>query len=150
MHCHIRPRDDVRSTGANPTLFRLLSDPTRVMHSPAAQSGRHVLESRVHRVALTARLRVSEGRAVDLIQAAGIGTIQLLLSTPPKQRDPGVAGAMYEAVLAQILTDAPERPDDGPVATAVTFRALVPMLGMLSDAERQLMAEWLDRVVEGS
>lgn len=133
---------------ANPTLFRLLSDPDRVMHSPAARSGRHVLESRIHRVALTGRLRLSEQRCVDLIQAAGIGTIQALLSTPPKHRDRGLADAMYEAVLGQILTNAPGRSDDGPAATAVAFRAVVPRLDMLSDAERRLMAEWLDRAIE--
>jgi AcrR family transcriptional regulator len=152
----VDPLEDLRSGWetqidfgvANPTLFRLLSDPDRVVHSPAAQSGRRVLESRIHRVALTGRLRVSEERSVNLIQAAGIGTIQALLSTAPKHRDPGLAAAMYEAVLAQILTDAPERSDDRRVATAVTFRAVVPRLDMLSPAERQLMAEWLDRAIE--
>lgn len=70
---------------ANPDLFHLLSDPNRVLHSPAAQSGKQVLQTRVHRVAVTGRLRVSEKRAVDLIQAAGIGATQTLLSTPPEQ-----------------------------------------------------------------
>ncbi len=133
---------------ANPTLFRLLSDPDRVVHSPAARSGKHVLESRVHRVALTGRLCVGEQRAVDLVQAAGMGTILALLSMPPKHRDPGLADAMYKAVLQQILTNGPERSDDGPMATSVAFRAVAPRLDMLSDAERQLMAEWLDRAIE--
>ena len=131
----------------NPALFRLLSDPARVVPSPAAQSGRKVLESRVHRVAVTGRLRVSEARAVDLIQAAGIGTIQSLLATVPDQRDPGLAGAMYEAVLRQIITDAPERSDDGSKATAVAFRAIAHRLDVLSEPERRLLAEWLDRVI---
>ncbi|GLY30475.1 TetR/AcrR family transcriptional regulator [Kineosporia sp. NBRC 101731] len=133
----------------NPSLFRLLSDPDRVLHSPSARSGRRVLEARVHRVALTGRLRVSENRAVGIIQAAGIGTIQLLLTTPPEQRDEGLAGSMYEAVLRQILTDAPAPPENGPLATTVAFRAVAPQLGMLSDAEQRLLGEWLDRAVEG-
>ncbi len=133
---------------ANPTLFRLLSDPDRVMRSPALRSGKQVLESRVHRVALTGRLRVSERRAVDLVQAAGTGTIQALLSTPLQHRDPGLADAMYEAVLQQILTAASERSYDGPIATSVAFRALAPRLDMLSHAERHLMAEWLDRAID--
>ena len=90
---------------------------------------------------------VSQTRAVDLIQAAATGTIQALLSRPPAHRDPGLADAMYEAVLGQILTDAPERSEDGPVAAAVTVRAIVPRLDMLSDAERLLMSEWLDRAI---
>jgi hypothetical protein len=132
---------------ANPALFRLLSDPDRVLHSPAAQSGKRVLEARVHRVAVTGQLRVSERRAVGLIQAAGIGAIQTLLATPPDQRDPGLAESMFQAVLRQILTDAPERPAGGPIAAAVAFRAIVPRLDLLSQAERQLLAEWLDRAL---
>jgi AcrR family transcriptional regulator len=132
----------------NPAVFRLLSDPDRAMHSPAARSGKHVLESRVHRVALTGRLRVSEQRCVDIIQAAGMGTIQVLLSTPAEYRDPGLTDAMYETVLGQILTKPPQRPEERPLATAVTIRALLPRFDMLSDAERQLMDEWLGRVIE--
>ena len=133
---------------ANPALFRLLSDPGRVQRSPAAQSGQHVLQARVHRVAVTGRLRVSEQRAVDLIQAAGIGAIHTLLAAPPGQRDPALAQDMYQAVLRQILTDPPERADNGPLAAAVALRAIAPRLGMLTDAERQLMAEWLDRAID--
>ena len=133
---------------ANPAVFRLLSEPDRVRQSPAAQAGQRVLESRVHRVAAAGRLRVSEPRAVDLVQAAGIGAIQLLLSRAPEHRDPGLAPSLYDAVLAQILVDAPARADAGPVATAVAFRALAPRLDALSDAERQLLVQWLDRVIE--
>jgi AcrR family transcriptional regulator len=152
----VDPLEDLRSGWemqidfgvANPGLFRLLSDPERVVNSPAAQAGRRVLESRVHRVAATGRLRVSERRAVDVIQAAGIGTILTLLSTPVDQRDPGLADAMYEAVLAQVLTDAPQPTEDGPMATAVAFRALAPGFDVLSDGEQRLLAEWLDRIVD--
>jgi AcrR family transcriptional regulator len=133
---------------ANPALFRLLSDPGRVQSSPAAQSGKHVLEARVHRVAMTGRLRVSEQRAVDLIQAAGIGAIHTLLATPPGQRDRSIAEDMYQAVLRQILTDTPARAGNGPLATAVALRAIAPRLDMLTDAERQLLAEWLDRAID--
>lgn len=132
---------------ANPDLFRLLSDPARVARSPGAQSGKRVLEARVHRLAATGRLRVSEPRAVAMIQAAGSGVIQTLLATPSEDRDPDLAPAMYDAVLAQILTDAPDTAQRGPVATAVHFRAIAPELSMLSNAERQLLDDWLDRVV---
>ena len=134
---------------ANPALFRLFSDPDRVLQSPAAQSGRRVLESRVHRVAESGRLRVSERRAVDLIQAAGIGTIQTLLATPPEHRDADLAAGMFEAVLRQILVDAPDSTGDGWSATAVAFRAIAPRLDALTEAEQRLLAEWLDRVIAG-
>ncbi len=141
-------RNQIDFGTANPTLFRLLSDPDRVVHSPAAEAGRRVLEQRVHRVAATGRLRVSEQRAVGLLQAAGIGAIQTLLSTPPGHLDTGLAEDMFDAVLRQILTDIPAPPGNGPMAAAVAFRAVAPSLDVLSDAERQLLTEWLDRVVD--
>ena len=133
---------------ANPSLFRLLSDPERGLRSPAAQSGKRVLEARVHRVAVTGRLRVSEQHAVALIQAAGTGVIQTQLATPVPERDRSLGVSMYEAVLAQILTDAPTPADAGPIATTVAFRAIAPQLDMLSDGEQRLLGEWLDRAVE--
>ncbi|BCJ34150.1 TetR family transcriptional regulator [Actinocatenispora thailandica] len=133
---------------ANPTLFRLLSDPERVLLSPAAQSGKRVLETRVHRIAATGRLRIGERRAVDLIQAAGTGVIQTLLATAPGDRDPGLADSMFDAVLRQILTDGPARTDDPTMAAVVAFRAVAPELDVLSGAERDLLTEWLDRAIE--
>lgn len=136
---------------ANPSIFRLLSDPVRTVDSPAARVGRGVLQARVRRVAETGRLRVSERRAADIIQAAGTGTISMLLSTPEEDRDPGLSDSMYAAVLAQILTDAPGPAGSRtPIAGAVTLRALVPRLDALSEAERRLLAEWLDRVIAAS
>src|SRR6202012_3818628 len=132
---------------ANPALFRLLSDPARVARSAAAESGRRVLEARVHRVAAAGQLRVTETRAVGMIQAAGIGVIQTLLATPPEHRDPELAQAMYDAVLARTLTARPELPDARPLAAAVTFRAIAPQLTMLSNAERSLLDDWLARVL---
>ncbi len=131
----------------NPALFRLLSDPHRGLPSPAARAGLSVLESRVHRVAVTGRLRVSERRAVELIHAAGTGTVLTLLSTPPAHRDPGLAPSMYEAVLRQVLTDAPGPADQGSLAAVVACRAVAPQLDVLTDAEQRLLAEWLGRAI---
>jgi len=136
---------------ANPALYALLSDPGRALRSPAAQSGKRVLESRVHRVALTGRLQVSERRAVDLIHAAGTGAVLTLLSTPPEHRDPGLPDDLFGAVLRRIVTGAPEAPElpaNDPVASAVALRAAASKLDMLSAAERQVLAEWLDRAIE--
>ncbi len=133
---------------ANPTLYALLSDPRRALRSPAAQSGRHVLAARIHRVALTGRLQVSEQRAVDLIHAAGTGVVLTLLSTPPESRDFDLAEQMYEAALRQILIDGPEDAENAPRAAAITLRAIAPGLDVLSDAERHLLGEWLDRAID--
>jgi AcrR family transcriptional regulator len=130
---------------ANAALFGLLTDPGRSARSPAAAAGAEVLRARVRRVAAIGRLRVAESRAVDLIRAAGTGTVLTLLSMAPPDRDPGLADAMYEAVMQTILTDAPALPDEGVTAAAVTFRTVVPDLATLSGAERALLSEWLDR-----
>jgi AcrR family transcriptional regulator len=152
----VDPLDDLRTSWrkqiefglANPAVFRLLSDPERVSGSPAARMGRQILQARVHRLAAAGRLRVPEAHAVDLIQAAGIGTIQTLLATPRERRDPALGDAMMDAVLARILTDATAEAPDGPVATAVALRALAPQLGALSEGERRLLVEWLDRITQ--
>jgi AcrR family transcriptional regulator len=149
----VDPLDDLRAGWRsqiafgveNPVLFELLSNPVRVRNSAAARAGRRVLESRVHRVAVAGRLRVSEDRAVGIIQAAGIGAIMTLLATPSESRDAGLPDAMYDAVLSQILTDAPGRADDSSLATIVAFRAIAPQLPTLSSGERQVLIEWLDR-----
>ena len=66
----------------------------------------------MRRVAATGRLRVTERRAVDLFHAAGTGTVFTLLSMAPEDRDPGLADAMYDAVMRTILTDAPALPEE--------------------------------------
>ncbi len=133
---------------ANPAVFRMLSEPGRVRRSPAARSGQQVLEGRIHRVAATGRLRVSEQRAVALVQAAGIGAIQALLATEPEHRDAGLAASLYDAVLGSVLTDVPAPDDDGIMAAAVAIRAHAPGLAVLTGPERRLLTEWLDRVID--
>ena len=130
---------------ANPGLYALLSNPERAHQSPATANGIKVLQARVRRLAAAGRLRVDEPRAVNMIHAAGSGTVQALLAAPPDERDLTLSDAMFDAVAAAILTTAPATPDDGPAAVAVTFGTVLPDLPALTDAERTLMAEWLDR-----
>jgi AcrR family transcriptional regulator len=148
---------------ANPALFSLLTVPGHGSRSPAAATGIEVLRSRVRRVAAAGRLRVGERRAVELIRAAGTGAVLALLAMSPEARDLHLADAMYDAVSRAILTNAPVlvengtveegavedgRDDDGTVAVAVRFRTVVPRLPMLTDAERALLSEWLDRAID--
>jgi AcrR family transcriptional regulator len=130
---------------ANPALYALMIDPARDSGSPAAAAGQEVLRGRVHRVAAAGRLAVPEHRAVEMIHAAGSGTITALLRVPPERRDRGLADAMWDAITHAILTDAPALPTDDATAAAVAFRAVAPRLTTISDAERTLLTEWLDR-----
>ena len=127
----------------------MLSEPGRVRRSPAAQSGQRVLEARVHRVAATGRLRVSEARAVGMVQAAGVGVIQVLLATPPDQRDPGLA----ESRVRRRARPDPHRPagarrrrPDG--GGGRRSGRSPPGSTALTAAERDLLVEWLDRVID--
>ncbi|TNM59268.1 TetR/AcrR family transcriptional regulator [Streptomyces sp. NP160] len=136
---------------ANPAVFKLLSDPERARRSGVAEAGRRVLQARVHRLALAGLLRVEEARCVDLVQAAGTGVIQTLLSTGPERRDEGLAEAMWAAVMNQVLqpSTGSAGTDDRLAATLVTFRAIAPDMPGLSQAERALLIEWLNRPRSG-
>ncbi len=134
---------------ANPTLFALIIAPERELNSPAAQAGAAVLRTRIQRLAATGTLRVSERKALDLIRAAGTGTVLTLLATPPAARDLSLADAMYDAILREILADAPRPQGGGPAAAAIALRASTAALEALSEAERQLLNEWLDRAIDG-
>lgn len=132
---------------ANPALFRLLNATGSKKESAATASGVEILRSRVHRVASAGRLRVSEQRAVELIHAAGTGAVLTLLAKPADERDTGLADVMYEALSSAILNDARSMDVDDAEAAAVAFRTFVPRLGNLSNSERALMIEWLDRAI---
>ncbi|MEV1319761.1 TetR/AcrR family transcriptional regulator [Micromonospora arborensis] len=130
---------------ANPELYALIGTRGRGGPSPATAAGIEVLRTRVRRLAAAGLLRVDEQRALMMIHAAGNGTILALLATPEDRRDPGLSDAMFDAVLSSILVTTPATPDTTMSAVAVTFATVVPDLPGLSDAERALMAEWLNR-----
>jgi AcrR family transcriptional regulator len=134
---------------ANPELFRLMHTALRAPEGrAAAATGAGVLQARVHRVAQVGRLRVTERRAVELIQAAGTGVVLTLISQAGDERDDTLADTAWESVCATILTDASAAAITGPAAAAVTLRAALPDLTTLTDAERALLGDWLDRIAE--
>lgn len=69
-------------------------------------------------------------------------------STPPVRRELGLADDLLDAVLGQILIEAPAPGTSAHASSAVAPRALAPQLVALTDAERPLMADWLDRIIE--
>ena len=70
-----------------------------------------------------------------------------LLADAPEDRDRGLATDLLDVVLRHVLHEDPPSPDVDHVSTAVTLRADVSRLAVLTDAERGLLAEWLDRVI---
>jgi AcrR family transcriptional regulator len=132
----------------NPALYTLMY--ARGTSTPAAVAAFDVLVERVRRVARAGRLAVPESRAVALIHAAGHGTTLTLIATPEADRDPELSRTAREAVIAAITTGTSPPTSPGPATAAVTLRAVLPGTRALTDPERALMAEWLDRIANAS
>ncbi len=135
----------------NPDLFSLMYSGRRPSEPPpaAVEEGLEILGGHIHRIAEAGRLRVSEERAVNLVHAAGSGTTMTLIIMPARQRDPGLSELAREAVIAAIATDAASTPEPGPAGAAVTLRALLPQITVLSAQEGGLLEEWLGRISSG-
>lgn len=131
-----------------PALYQLMynrsrTDPTT---SSANSAAAEVLAARIRRVAEAGRLRVPEPLAVTLVHALGSGTALHLIATPPADRDPALSDAAREAVIAAITTDEPAGGSPGPASAAIALHAALPTIDALSDNERALMGDWLDRI----
>jgi AcrR family transcriptional regulator len=134
---------------ANPAVYALMSEPRPAASPPpaAVTAGIEVLAALIRRIAEAGRLRVAEHHAVNLVHAAGTGTTLALIATPAEQRDPTLSRLAREAVIAAITTDAPAAAP-GPAGAAITMRAALPQTTALTDGERALMGEWLDRIAD--
>ncbi|KIF66735.1 TetR family transcriptional regulator [Streptomyces sp. AcH 505] len=132
---------------ANPALYALMyGEPRPGAATPAAVAASELLAGYIHRVAEAGRLRVAEERAVQLIHAAGGGTALMLIALPEDRRDPVLSDLAREAVIAAVTTDAPGPATPGPVGAAVALRAVLPQTSALTERERGLLGEWLDRI----
>jgi len=135
---------------ANPGLFAIMSgDPAPKAAGSATAAGLEVLHRRVKAVALAGRLRVSEERAVALLQAAGVGTVLTLLGQPEGARDSGLSKTAREAVIAAITGEASASSASGPAQAATALRASLDQTRVLTRGERVLLEELLDRIADG-
>lgn len=137
---------------ANPAIFAAMyGDPrpggASTGASTAAARALAILRERTRSLALAGRLRVGERRAADMVRAAACGVVFILLETPEAERDAGLSEVTREAVIAAIITDGPKPERPGLVPVATTLRALLPGAIGLTEGERHLLAEWLDRLV---
>src|SRR6267378_2448744 len=144
---------------AHPDAFALkYNAPSAAASARVIHESVEVLHGLVVRIAEAGRLRVDVALARDLIYAAGTGVTLTLIATPPAERDPRLSETMREAILTAITVPAPaEAPNGGPDAApaaeriavhAVALRALLPQApDVLSPAERELLCDWLERLV---
>lgn len=136
----------------NPAIYAAIYGSPRPAgkKSSAEQRADEVLAGIIRRVAEAGHLAVPEKRAAQLVHAAGRGVVFSLIGVPEEERDSGLSDAAREAVIAAITTDedikGPASDRSSSVTAAITLRAGVADLSELTDGERQLMAEWLDRI----
>ncbi|TDE52804.1 TetR/AcrR family transcriptional regulator [Nonomuraea mesophila] len=139
---------------AEPALYALIYGSPRPGAEPeGAKQAADILAGLVHRVALAGRLRVPEERAAHVVHAAGRGTTLSLIAMPEAERDMEAARIVREAVIRSITEPAPS---DGPaqtgsdiVAGAITLKASLKTLKVLTPSESRLLGDWLDRIIEG-
>lgn len=133
----------------NPALYAILAAPRAASSSDTGLGG---LRHFVRALAAAGRLRMEESRAAALIQAVATGTVTTLNATPPEARDMSLAATARETLIAAITpgnTDTAAAQADGPEVAAITLRANLDCLDALTPGERQLLAEWLDRIAGG-
>ncbi|MDX3188826.1 TetR/AcrR family transcriptional regulator [Streptomyces sp. MN03-5084-2B] len=136
---------------SRPEFYVLMYGDARPGHtSPAAREAEAMLRAIVDRVAKAGRLRLSVERAARLTHAAGMGVVLTQIATPEGERDPELSATAREAVLARILTAAPAAEPAAATAPerAIALRAALEDAAALTEAERVLLAEWLDRIAD--
>lgn len=126
----------------NPALYAILSAPQK---ASAKDNSLGVLRHFVRALAAAGRLKMEESRAAALIQAVATGTVLTLNAMPSDARDMGLAITARETLIAAITATTPA-PADAPEIAAITLRANLDTLDVLTPGERHLMAEWLDRI----
>ncbi|MFI7128687.1 TetR/AcrR family transcriptional regulator [Nonomuraea sp. NPDC050153] len=132
---------------ANPALYAVMyGEPRRGTDSAAFRTGMEILLGRIRRLAAAGRLRVDEPLAAALIHATARGAVLTWLSLPEDRRDPALLSTMRESMVTAVTTDRPAVQDPGPAGAARALRAALPQQTTLSEAERHLLGEWLDRL----
>ena len=132
---------------SRPAIYLLMyAEPKPTAKSAAADMSYRLLREHIRRVAAAGRLRFSEEQAADFFHASGCGTVLTLLSKAEGHRDMTLSEIARETAIAAITTDAPAFASSGPAAAAVALRAVLPEAHSLSEGERSLLTEWLDRL----
>ena len=133
----------------NPNVFAIMNEiGSPLAQSPASLAGMAALRRRVAQIARAGRLRVAEERAVALIHASAVGIVTTFLALPPDERDEQMLTLARDAAIAAIVDETAASQASGPVPHAIALRAHLDDTDGLSTAERSLLREWLERLIE--
>jgi AcrR family transcriptional regulator len=136
---------------SNPELYALMyGSPRAGRPFEAATKAAELLRALVERIAAAGRLLLDVEAAAEMVHAAGTGVTLSLIATPPGQRDPQLSERTREAMLAAVTVEPRKRAGarrPTPASHAIALKAALPELETpLSEAERGLLSEWLDRI----
>lgn len=119
---------------------------------PAGLETIAILRRNLARVAAAGQLRMSVERATQLMHANGLGVVLSLISTAPPERDLELSTVAREHVLRTITTvggSEPEAPKDVASGAAALREGLRDSgTTALTQSERTLLADWLDRIAD--
>jgi AcrR family transcriptional regulator len=124
--------------------------PGRVV--PAAEETFRLLRNVIARLGDRGTLRMSVERATVYFRSTGTGFILTQIGLPAHERDPELSAIIFDNTMAAISTGAMR---DSANATGLSGRAVALREALrdndelpLSDAERVLLAEWLNRLAD--
>lgn len=133
----------------NPEVFAIMNEiGSPLAQSPASLAGMAALRRRVAQIAQAGRLRIAEERAVALVHASAVGIVTTFLALPPEERDEKMLALSRDAAIAAIVDETAASQASGPVSHAIALRAHLDNAEALSPAERALLGEWLERLIE--
>lgn len=133
----------------NPEVFAIMNEiGSPLAQSPASLAGMAALRRRVAQIAQAGRLRIAEERAVALVHASAVGIVTTFLALPPEERDQQMLALSRDAAIAAIVDVRAASQASGPVSHAIALRAHLDNAEALSPAERALLGEWLERLIE--
>jgi AcrR family transcriptional regulator len=135
---------------ANPNLYSVAYGDARPgTASPASTAIDAILTTLLDQTAAAGLLRLPVQQGVAMLRAAGTGVVFTLLAQPAGTRDPELSTRCREAALAALLVESTPAVPSGSGA-AMQLRAELPRATALTDNERALLGDWLDRIAAAS
>ncbi|WP_284981566.1 TetR/AcrR family transcriptional regulator [Arthrobacter sp. efr-133-TYG-118] len=150
------PVDDIRKgwdahTGfalARPNFYRLMFGPGLKRQPDAVLASHQLLQALVDRAGRKGRLLVPSGLATQMIMAANTGVALALITRPEIYTDRSVSDRVRDITLHGVFTSEPGHGQPDALAkAAATFASTIATdpPPQLSQGERVLMAEWMNR-----
>ena len=121
--------------------------------APAAAETVELLTEVIAKLGDHGRLKMSVDRATSYFRSCGTGYILTQIATPPGERDPELSSIMFDNLMAAMSTD--PKPE-GSATPDLPGRAMALREALRDNeslpvtiAERDLLAEWLNRLADG-